>query len=57
LQEELKETSGVAKMFTEGEAEKDIRNFGSKAMAKWADPARRFLMCPRCGISEDTEIH
>ena len=47
----------VKKAFMEGEAESRVPNFASKAMAKWADPARRFLMCPRCGITEDTEDH
>ena len=43
--------------FTEGEAESRIPYFATRAMAKWADPARRFLMCPECGITEDTEVH
>jgi hypothetical protein len=24
-------------------------------LAKWADPAQRILVCPRCGISELAE--
>ena len=46
----------VRNAFAEGEAESRVPNFATKAMAKWADPAHRFLMCPRCGITEDTEV-
>jgi hypothetical protein len=57
MKPEKKKPSAAAKIFTEGEAESKLPNFATKAMAKWADPARRFLTCPRCGTTEDTEVH
>ncbi len=48
---------GRSRIFTEGEAESRIPDMSTRALAKWVDPARRFLVCPRCGITEDTEIH
>ena len=48
---------GLSRSFREGEAESREPRLANRALAKWADPARRFLTCPRCGITEDTEIH
>ncbi len=54
----VKEDSiGLPRIYKEGEAEARNPSFGNRALAKWADPARRFLTCPRCGITEDTEVH
>ncbi len=41
------------RFFREGEA--DIRH-PRAALAKWADPARTTLMCPRCGITELADL-
>ncbi len=41
---------------TEGEAESKHPRLSNAALAKWADPARRILECPRCGISELVDI-
>jgi len=44
-----------SRAFREGEAEsKDIK-FAHTAIAKWTDKTRRFLTCPRCGITESVE--
>lgn len=40
--------------YLEGEA--DIRQ-PRALLAKWADPARTTLVCPRCGITERVEIN
>ena len=45
------------RIFTEGETESKDTDLATRALAKWGDPARRFLVCPRCGITEDTELH
>lgn len=36
----------------EGEAESKNPALSNLALAKWADPAHRSLVCPRCGITE-----
>jgi rubrerythrin len=54
---EEKEPGYLSRTFREGEAESRDPDLATKGLAKWADPARRFLTCPQCGISEDTEIH
>ncbi len=41
-----------SRVWREGEAESKTPRFSSAALAKWADPARRSLVCPRCGITE-----
>lgn len=41
-----------SRLLREGEAESKQPRFSNQAMAKWADPARRTLICPRCGITE-----
>lgn len=51
------DTDNLSRAFREGEAESRDPDLATKGLAKWADPARRFLTCPQCGISEDTEIH
>ncbi len=41
-----------SRLLREGEAESKQPRFSNQAMAKWADPAHRALICPRCGITE-----
>lgn len=41
-----------SRLLTEGEAESKSPRLSSLALAKWADPAQRTLVCPRCGITE-----
>jgi hypothetical protein len=41
-----------SRLLREGEAESKKPTLSSSALAKWADPARRTLICPRCGIRE-----
>ena len=45
-----------SRLITEGEAESKTPELANKALAKWADPAQRILMCPRCGTTELTDI-
>lgn len=57
---ELKAEQGVgegehARFYREGEAEAKQPNLSNLALAKWADPARTTLICPRCGITELVE--
>jgi hypothetical protein len=42
-----------SRIFREGEAEKSAA--GELAVARWTDKTRRFLTCPRCGITEAVE--
>lgn len=41
-----------ARLMREGEAESKQPRFSNRALAKWADPVHRTLICPRCGITE-----
>ncbi len=45
-----------SRLMTEGEAESKAPELTNKALAKWADPAQRILICPRCGITELADI-
>ena len=47
----------VARAFREGEAESKSPTLSNPAMARWTDKTRRFLTCPRCGVTEDTFIN
>lgn len=47
----------LSRAFREGEAESKNPKLSSKALAKWTDKTRRFLTCPRCGITEAVERH
>jgi hypothetical protein len=44
-----------SRLLLEGEAESKHPTLSTAALAKWADPAQRILVCPRCGISESVE--
>ena len=51
----IKETNSenkLSRLLSEGEAESKIPRFSNLGLAKWADPAQRALLCPRCGITE-----
>ncbi len=43
---------GISRLMSEGETESKQPRFSNLALAKWADPTNRTLMCPRCGIVE-----
>lgn len=45
-----------SRLMTEGEAETKEPKMSVSALAKWADAARRTLVCPRCGVSELADI-
>lgn len=49
------EASRCSRLLTEGEAESKTLVLSNKALAKWLDPARTILTCPRCGITEPME--
>ena len=44
-----------ARYFREGEAEAKQPGLANPALAKWLDPARTTLTCPRCGVTEPAE--
>ena len=45
-----------SRLFLEGEAEGKSPRLSNRALAKWADPARRYLTCPHCGVTELAEL-
>ena len=45
-----------SRIMREGEAESKQPVMSNLALAKWLDPARTTLVCPRCGITELVEI-
>jgi len=45
-----------SRIFREGEAESKTPTMANASLAKWMDKERRFLICPRCGVTEDTFI-
>ena len=45
----------LSRAFREGEAESKTPTLANQALAKWTDKTRRFLTCPRCGITEAVE--
>jgi len=44
-----------SRVFREGEAESKVPTLSNLALAKWTDATRRFLTCPRCGLTELAE--
>ncbi len=44
-----------SRLLREGEAESKAPRLSTSALAKWTDPARTILVCPRCGITEPVE--
>jgi len=45
----------LSRAFHEGEAESKNPVLSNTALAKWTDATRRYLTCPRCGITELAE--
>ena len=52
LQNSLDISPTHSRLLREGEAESRDPRYSNIALAKWADPARRTLVCPACGITE-----
>ena len=46
------DNSRPPRFMREGEAESKTPSFSNPALARWTDPARTTLTCPRCGITE-----
>ena len=46
----------LSRIMREGEVESKSPEMSSLALAKWADPTHRTLLCPRCGITELVDI-
>ncbi len=44
-----------SRVFQEGEAESKNPELANFALAKWTDKTRRYITCPRCGITEPVE--
>ncbi|HEX8639358.1 MAG TPA: hypothetical protein VF692_14915 [Pyrinomonadaceae bacterium] len=55
LTKEEKPENKRSRLLTEGEAESKSPRLSNFALAKWADPAHRVLVCPRCGITESAD--
>jgi rubrerythrin len=45
-----------ARFYREGEAESKNPSLATSALARWADPEQRTLICPRCGVTELADI-
>ena len=52
----IKSERSLSRLFREGEAESREPVLSNQALAKWTDKTRRFLICPRCGITEQVDI-
>lgn len=50
-----KDSGRLSRIMSEGEAESKQFSLSTQALAKWADPAERILVCPRCGITEPVD--
>jgi len=46
--------NAASRLMSEGEAESKQPAMSS-SLAKWLDPSRRTLICPRCGITEEVD--
>lgn len=55
LKTETDPEANHSRVFREGEAESRDPRLATIALAKWTDKTRRFLTCPRCGITEAVE--
>ncbi|MGI9036881.1 MAG: hypothetical protein ACR2GD_12705 [Pyrinomonadaceae bacterium] len=55
LNEQKKDSPHHSRLMREGEAESKQPKFSNAALAKWADEARKILICPRCGITESAD--
>lgn len=56
LRSEARGDAGLARFFTEGEAESRSPQLSTSAIAKWADVAQSTLICPRCAITELIDV-
>lgn len=56
LKNPIESDSQHSRLLSEGETENKQTQFSNPALAKWADPAHRYLVCPRCGITELADI-
>ena len=52
LQDAATPSQKHSRIMREGEAESKQPIYSNLALAKWADPAHRTLVCPNCGITE-----
>ena len=52
LESSLNTSPKHSRLLSEGESEGRNPTYSNIALAKWADPARRTLICPTCGITE-----
>lgn len=50
------QTADQPRFFREGEAESKAPDLSTQALARWADPERKTLVCPRCGITEIVDV-
>ena len=50
------EDNNHPRFYREGEAESKTPNLSTNALARWADPERKTLVCPRCGITEVVDV-
>jgi hypothetical protein len=41
-----------SRLMQEGESESKQPSLSTHALARWTDPSRRTLICPRCGVTE-----
>jgi hypothetical protein len=46
------DASALPRFFREGEAEDRDPRLSSPTLARWTDPTRSALTCPRCGVEE-----
>lgn len=53
--EQNESTEKHSRLLREGEAESKTPELSNRAMARWSDASQRFLVCPRCGITENAE--
>lgn len=53
---EAAQTADHPRFFREGEAESKEPKLSTHALALWADPERKTLICPRCGITEIIDV-
>ena len=44
-----------ARFFSEGEAEERELKLSVSTLARWRDESRRELICPKCGVVEQTD--
>lgn len=44
------------RFFREGEAESKAPALSTHALARWADPEQRTLVCPTCGVTEVVDV-